>query len=60
MTSARWRVVQANKETLGAVHPVGEPAPGQSGSSGPAGQTATLRPSAEADGGRGHAAPVFL
>lgn len=45
---------------MGAVHPDGEPAPGESGGSGPAGQAAALRPSAETDGGGGHAAPVFL
>lgn len=42
--------VQANTEALGAVHPVREPAPGESGGSGPAGQAAALRPPAEADG----------
>lgn len=42
--------VQANTEALGAVHPVREPALGESGSSGPAGQAAALRPPAEADG----------
>lgn len=51
---------QANTETLGAVHPIREPAPGESRGSGPAGQAAALRPPAEADGGRGHAAPVLL
>lgn len=41
---------QANTEALGAVHPVRESAPGESGGSGPAGQAAALRPPAEADG----------
>ena len=41
--------VQTNEEALGAVHPVREPAPGESGGSGPAGQAAALRPPAEAD-----------
>lgn len=52
--------VQTNEEALGAVHPVGEPAPGESGGSGPAGQAAALRPPAEADRCRGHAAPILL
>lgn len=51
---------QANTEALGAVHPVGEPAPGEPGGAGPAGQAAALRPPAEADGGGGHAAPILL
>lgn len=42
--------VQTNTEALGAVRPVREPAPGESGGSGPAGQAAALRPPAEADG----------
>lgn len=53
-------VTQADEEALGAVHPVREPAPGESGGSGPSGQAAPLRPPAEVDGGRGHAAPVLL
>lgn len=52
--------MQANTEALGAVHPVREPAPGESGGSGPAGQAAALRPPAEADGSGGHAAPILL
>lgn len=52
--------VQTNAEALGAVHPVGEPAPGEPGGPGPAGQAASLRPPAEADGSRGHATPVLL
>lgn len=51
---------QADAETLGAVYPVRESAPGESGGSGPAGQAAAIRPPAEADGGGGHAAPVLL
>lgn len=51
---------QAEQEALGTVCADREPAPGESWSSGPAGQAATLRPPTETDCHRGHGAPVLL